>query len=864
MPHPPALARRILAALLPAADRTHALQDLDELFQLRVARRGAGAATRWYLVQCLSFPLRLGAERARATFRRPRPASWGQDLRYAARGFRRAPGFFVASLLTLALGIGATTTIFSLAYGIWLKPLPFADPGRLVTFRDVYRDGDGWAISAPEVQDLRQTRSLQGAAIYGYGAAITTVGDEPVRLTAYRVSTDLFPVLGVTPARGRFFAAGDEQGSQGPVLVMSDAFWRKRFDADPAIVGKPLELNGKHYTVIGVAPRRFRFPQWLESDVWIPFDLSQAPDRSQRYFQVVGRLRPGVGVADARTEMTLLSKQLESAWPASNTGWSVHLDPLVDATVGSFGAAFKFLLGTVGLLLLIACANIASLFLARNTARHHELAVRTALGAGRGRLRKQIFAESLLLSMVGGAAGLLLARFGAVLVARMMPPGTPRVADLGMDWPVVLFALTVSSVSGILCALAPSSRISTVAPGQALRSESRTSSGSTRHRLQNGLVIGQVAISLMLLVGAGLTLKSFFALVTLDRGFRPEHILTLHLSVPFDRYGDNDVRIAAFQNVLRRVGQLPGVEGVGAVTGYPGSSLGYLGSLPVGPRLTASLHASSPDYFKVMGVPLLAGRGFSDQDRLGAPRVAVVNRSLAQGMWPGQSAVGKTVTLPASMAGVVATDTPYQVVGVVGDMHLGARSSPEVFVSAWQAAVFWSDVIVRTTGDPAASAVSVRQALRQIDPGFLIEGIAPMESIVGEQIALPRVQGFLGAVFGALAALLSAVGLYGLLSYMVGQRLREISIHMALGASVGRVFRVVLARGMGLAVIGVTLGGAATLAVIRLVRSRVFGLRAIDPVVVAGAAGLMLAVAFLASYLPARRATRADPITSLR
>ncbi|NOT08519.1 MAG: ABC transporter permease, partial [Gemmatimonadales bacterium] len=854
---------------LPDTDENLTLRDLDELFVLRTAEKGSAAARRWYYGQCLSFALRLGWETLRAPLGR---SSWIRDMQYAARGFRRAPGFSIATVLTLALGIGATTTVFSLAYPIWLKPLPYGAPEELISFRDVYKDRSGWGVSVQEIGDLRELRSISGAAVYGYSAVITKVDEEPVRLTGYYVSVDLFSVLGVRPALGRFFTAEDESGEGGQVIVLSDELWRRRLHADPRIIGTTLEFYGQSHTVVGVAAPDFQFPQAIKSDFWRPLNLrGELPSRNQRYYQAVGRLKAGRTLADLEAELPTLSKRLEGAYPESNRDWSVTASSLVENTVGGYRTAFKFLLVTVGLLLLIACANIASLFLARNTARRNELAVRAALGAGRARLTRQLFAESLFLSLAGGGAGLLLARFGTAAVARMMPDGTPRLAEVAISWPVVLFAFLISVLTGVLCALAPSSRLSTITPGEAMRSDSRTAAGGIRNRLQNGLVIGEVAVSLMLLIGAGLMLKSFFALVNRDRGFEPERTLTLHLQMPFENYGTNDLRIAAYRRIFERLGQLPGVEAVGAVTGFPGSGFGVLGLAPIaadpanpGRRVTMVFHASTPDYFRAMGVPMVTGRGFTEQDRIGMPNVIVVNRAAAAQLWPGDNPIGKTISLPpVAVAGTIEREASFEVIGVVGDMRLNAEASPEAFVATYQVPLVWMDLLIRTAA-PAAQIGPVRQALKEIDREFLIEDIAPIKEVMGDLVALPKTQSVLGALFGTLAGLLAAIGLYSLLSYLVGQRLREISIRMALGAGRGDVFRIIVARGMALTLVGTAIGSAGAYALIRLMRSRVFGLKTLDPAVFGGAVALLLGAAFLACYLPARRATQADPVTTLR
>jgi predicted permease len=794
-----------------------------------------------------------------------------RDVQYATRMLRRAPAFSISALLTLALGIGATMAIVTVAYGIWLKPLPYADPERLVTIGDTYRGGSGGTVSAAEIADFRANSALEGVAAYSYAAAITAIDGEPVRVLAYRVTPNLFSVLGVRAALGRTFDPASDASADGPMpVVLSNAFWRARYGSDPNVIGRRLDLFDVAATIVGVMPPEFRFPQSPASDVWIPLDPGSlgAGDRNVRYTQAIARLRPGFTIDEARARMATIASRLAIEHPESNSGWSILLTSFVDETIGEYRAALGLLLGIVGALLLIVCANIASLLLARNTARQRELAVRAALGASRARLAMHVMAESVVLSLVGGALGLGLATLGASALATMLPRGAPRLDDIGTDWPVVLCAVAVSIVTGLLCSVAPSFRASAATSAAALRETGRTTTG--RHRLQSTLVVFEVAISLTLLVAAGAILRSFVRLTGRDHGFVANELLTLHVTLPFDRYRDPTVRTQLLDEALSRIRLVPGVRNAGAVTGYPGSGMGFLGGGPVTAdparsqeAVSVSVRAADPAYLETMGTPLVAGRFFSSDDRSASEPVMVVNHTLARRLWPGDNPVGKRLALPASMSDLV-THREFTVIGVAGDMRIGATASPQVFIPWAQVPVFWADIVVRTDGDPTRYAAAVRRTLAALDHDLLTETVSPMTAILADYSALQRSQTVIATALGALATLLSAVGIFGLLLYLVGQRRREIGVRLALGASRSEVFAVGLRRGMQPAVLGIGIGGLAAKGLVAVLSARVFGLSDTGPSIFAAAGGLMLVVAAGAAFIPAWRATRVDPMTTMR
>ena len=797
-----------------------------------------------------------------------------QDLRYAARSLGRAPAFSVTAVSTLALGIGASTAIFGLAWAIWLKPMPYEHPEQLVRLYDMYRGAGGGGVSAPEVHHLRRdVRSFSDVAGYAYGAGITFLDGEPARISAYQVPPNLFTMLGVTPALGRGFDQGDVDNRDGPVIILSDAFWRRRLHADPSAVGRSFDMNGQSYTIVGVMPRDFSFPITSPSDMWQPLRGWGASyeDRSQRYVQAIARLRPDVSVDAARVDVGTLTTRLAATYPATNDGWTMAVTPLMDQVMGGYREAFGALLTAVGVLLLVACVNIAGVFLARNATRRHELAVRAALGAGRWRVAAQGLSESMLLAVMGGGAGLALAGAGTSVLSTLMPRYTPRIAEVRVDLPVFVFAALAAALCGVLCGLFPSLRDAEVGPGDALRSQrSRSVAGTRSHRLQSGLVVAEVALSIVLLVGGGLMVRSLSALLGRTHGFDPHGVLTLHVTMPFDgRYDGQEPRAQGFRAVLAAIAALPGVEAVAEVTGFPDSSLGYLGNVsvnadPADPdaRVLAALRAASADYFRVMGIPVLTGRSFHDRGGATGPTQVVMSQALAKRLWPEKDAVGRHFSIPE--AGPVADMGDAVVVGVVGDVRMGATPDPDLYVPLNRSAAFWADVVVRTTGNPAALAGAVRGAVRALDDHILIEDMQPMDVVMADRLALQRAQSFAVGLFAVLTLLLAAVGLYGLVSWLVGQRTREMGVRMALGASRADVFVAVARRGLGLAAGGVAGGIALALGAIHVLRAKVFGLDHVDPWAVAAAATLLMGVAFAACWLPARRATRLDPVTALR
>lgn len=873
---------RVLVRLLPRGFRARNGAELDDAFaQIVATHRGrrlvVRAARECLDVAILAFRLRA---RQRESVSVPLPgvastlveAPW-RDLRHAARTLVRMPGFSLPALATGGLGFGAVAAIFNLAWGLWLKPLPYDDPHTLVSVRSQFAARRlGATLSGPEVTDYAAAPSLSGLAAYHYSEAIVDDWGEPARLLAYGVTPELFQLLGVQPLLGRGFLADDVAPGFGHVVILSDRIWRERFNADPRVVGEMLRMRGRDATVVGVMPPGFEFPLNLRSDIWFPFDLEwYGDDRGARGIMAVGRLREAADVDRLRAELAGIATRLERTYPETHEGWTATAVPLVEETVGRFRTAFTLLLAMVGLLLCIATANILGLFIARHVTREHELTVRAALGASAWQLRRLIMMEGLLLGLAGCATGLAAAAATSSIVGDMLPSTTPRVDGLGVGAPVILLSCLVALLVGLLCGFTSDATRSTSRIGASLREGGRGTIGSTRQRLRGGLIVAEVALALFLMVSAALMMRSFVSLLRTERGFEPVNLLTLHLKVPILSYGEAPDRADLLERVVEGIEELPGVVSAAIANGYPGSAQGVLGAGGVfadgrddQPPVAAMLRAASPGYFATMGTRILAGREFERADRIGAPPVAIVNETLASDLWPGESAVGKHLRLPSAMTTSGVREEVVEIVGVTGNMHLSPAASPDLYVPAAQQPVFWADVVIRTADAPLTLAAPVRAAIRSIDPLFLVEGLEPMTEIIADRLALERTQTILAAMFGALATLLSAVGLYGLLAHLVNQRTRELGVRRALGAEASDIFRIVVSRGLLLTSAGMGAGGLGALAVHRAVGNRFFGLGELHIGVLATAAGTLLFIALLACCLPALRAVRIDPLNALR
>jgi predicted permease len=802
-----------------------------------------------------------------------------KDLLHALRGFRRNPGFALVALVTVALGVGATTAVFSLVDGVLLEPLPYAGPDRIAL---VYAANP--AIGLPRfpvapatfLDWRRQTRTFSPLAARRAQSFNLTGGDRPLRVAAERGTADLFPALGLSPLLGRGFVPADDGPGGAKVAVLAASFFTRHFGGDRRALGRQLALNGENYTVVGVVPDDHRG----SVDLWVPLGLdpTRAP-RDLHSLEVVGRLAPGASLAQAQSEMSTVAARLAAQYPELDQGWGATVVPLREAIVADVRPALLLLFAAVGLVLLIACANLANLLLARVSGRAGELAVRKALGAGRGRLLAQLLTESLTLSVLGGGLGLLVAAWGTRALLAMNPKAVPRAGEIGVDWRVLLFALAVSVATGLAFGLAPAWKAAGADLTPVLKEGGRGQSGSLRRlRGRTLLVLAEMALALVLLAGAGLLIGSFARLAGVDPGFRPERVLTVQLSLPRPKYREPARQAAFAEELLTRVAALPGVAAAGLVSALPLADRTPQLLFTVEKRPVASpsqaphanYRAVSPGYFKAMGIPLRRGRVFQATDRLGSPRVLLLNETMARNLFPGEDPVGKRLTLGVPGPG----EEPewVTVVGVVGDVRhtaLKDESGMEMYWPYAQEPFADFTLLLASAGGigggaPGNLAAPARQAVQAIDSDLPVFHVRPMADVVSEALAPARLSTVLFGLFAALALALAAVGLYGVMSYSVAERRREIGIRMALGADRAGVFRLILSQAMGVALLGVVVGLAGSLVATRLLRSLLYGVGTADALTFPTVALLLTGVAFLASYLPARRATAVDPQTALR
>lgn len=875
------LTRRIRTALLwvtrrlaPADEALDAAADLDEESAALARTHGASGAVRWLVWQVAhSAPYWI----ARRLSILARTSRWSTvmihrglatDVRQAARRLLQTPGFTLLAALTLALGIGATATVYTLAYGLWFKPLPYARPDRLVSVYNVREQSSGRAsLSGMELAAVRtSTSSFEDVAGLHYGAGIVRVNDEPARIVAYRATPNLFRVLGVHPVIGRDFVSADAQPGSA-AIILSHAAWVSRFGRDPHVLARTLTMSGTTFTIIGVLPQEFRFPQVLPSDVWIASDLEAYDLGTFREIQTIGRLAPGRTIDDAAADVAGVSRRLAATHPDTNSGWSMRTRPADERAGGRARRAYALLLALVGLFLTIACANLAGLLLARTVSRRTELALCLSLGATRWRLGRQLLVESALLAVVGCAAGLLISINGAPLLGRLvLTSGAPALADVRVSARVVAFSALLSTLAALAVALFPVAALRRVSPSESLAG-SRTVSFATG-RLQQALVVAEIALAMVLVVGAGVMVRSFIELLGRDRGFDPHGVVALNVTLPSweGRYQEANARRLAFERILDRLEQ-EGIGRAGVTTGFPGSRLGAIGVAALTPPgstagMTAVLRVASSGYFDAMGIALERGRLFSATDTAAAPRAAVVNETIARA-WPDGNPVGHTILLPDLFSDAGGT-RQYEIVGVVEDMWLYDRAWPAVFVPFAQVPPFWVDLVVRASGDPVTAARRVRQTLRSLEPDLLLENDSSLQTIVSDSLRLERAQSAFAVLIGVLAMTVAAVGLYAQLSWLSVRRRREIGIRLALGSPRRRVFGDIFARGMLLTGAGILAGSALTALVVTILQAEVFGLSAAGAGSYALGAALLLAVATLAIWIPARRTMQTDPIVALR
>ncbi len=805
-----------------------------------------------------------------------------QDLRFGLRMLLKKPGFTLIAGLTMTLGIGANTAIFSVVNAVLLNPLPFAEPEHLIRIYGHFlaTSQDNMSASVPEFTDYReQTRSFEQIAGYDdFSANLTPTDGDPERVEALAVTPELFSVLKVTPQAGRVFLSEEAQDGHDDVVLISNELWRRRFGADPNVVGRKVIVNGLNNTVIGIMPEGFAFPRRTElwKPLWFPAEQYDQQRRGSRGLEVIGRLKQNVSLRAAQAEMDNLAAQLTQQYPRNyeSRGWSIGVVPLLEDYVGQARKGLLVLLGAVAFVMLIACANVANLSLTRATSRRQEIALRLALGAPRWRVTRQLLTESVLLAFAGGAAGLLLAAWGTGVLLRFAPNDLPRIHEVRLDWRVLAFTFAVSLVTGILFGLVPALAASNPDLNETLKEGGRGGSGGVkRQRMRSAFVIAEITLALVLLVGAGLMLKSFWRLQRVDPGFNPDGVLTMRMMLPFGTYQKPAQRSAFYRQVLERIKSAPGVEAVSATSRVPltqGSNSGTIsgensavgpGDLPV----EAEWRWVTPDFFKAMSTTLMAGRAFTEADAEGAPLVAVVDESFARRYYPNEDPLGKRIK-----RGKLDSTRPWMtIVGIVRNVHsrrLDAESGVQVYFPFYQDPTAYNmSLVIRTSmADPLALSGTVRAAIQSLDNNQPVYDVFTLRQIVGDSMAQRRFSMLLMGLFAAVALALAAVGIYGVMSYSVAQRTHEIGIRIALGAQTSDVLKLVIGQGMMLTLIGVAIGLAAALALTRLLETLLFGISVTDWVTFTEIAALLTAVALLACYLPARRASRLDPMIALR
>jgi predicted permease len=810
-----------------------------------------------------------------------------QDARYAVRQARRAPGFTVVALLTLALGIGANAAIFSVVNAVILKPLPYAEPERLVRVWNSWDDQPRGDVSPAEYLDYRDRASaLEHLGVYAGATAAVTGNGEPEQVPADFISAGVIPALGVAPVLGRAFTPEEElPGFDG--VLLGYGLWQRRYGGSPSVLGQRVTVNGIPRTVIGVMPRGFRLPNGLDDEepgeMFLPIGIhpDSVTERGSHFLNTVARLRAGVTVEQATASLQAVAREFVTAFPddyPSGMRFDTRAEPLRDVIVGDVRPTLLVLLGAVGFVLLIACANLANLFLSRTEARTREIAVRTALGAGRHRVVSQLLVESVILALAGGVLGTLLAAWGTRALVALSPPEIPRLSEVGIDAGVLAFALGVSLLTGVLLGLVPGLHASAFDLRGALGAGGRgATAGRARQALRRGLVVGEVSLALVLLTGAGLLVQSFARLVRVDPGFHAENVLAVPLSLPARQYAEVPQVIAFYRDLHDRVDALPASNAVGAVAFLPlASGRGDLNfeieGRPVpddAPSPRADWQVVTPGYFRAMGMRLLRGRTLSAADDERAPGAVVINESLARRYWPGEDPIGVRFKLGGEAGPGWVT-----IVGIVGDVRyraLDTEPEPEMYLAHSQFRMWHGGTIlramtlvVRSESDPTGLSGAIRREIRALDANLPIGTITTMEEVRAESVASSRFVMLLLSIFSGVALAIAAVGIYGVMAYAVSLRTKEIGVRLALGATPRRVLRMVIGQGLMLAAGGVALGLLAALWLTRLIAGLLFDVSPSDPATIAGVSAVLMAVALVACYIPARRATRIDPVAAMR
>ncbi|HXU34729.1 MAG TPA: ABC transporter permease [Thermoanaerobaculia bacterium] len=797
------------------------------------------------------------------------------DLRFAWRSLWKNPALTGIAVAALALGIGANTAIFSVVHGVLLSPLPYSEPERIIRLIDTNPQANlpRFPSAPPDFADWRAQNQVfsQLAAIRRASVNLTGEGD-PERIVGARVSADFFPLFRVPAELGRSLLPEEDQVGGPKVAVLSHGLWQRRFGGDPKILGRRLMFDGEPTTVVGVMPESFVMPQ--KAELWLPLQMQINDDlRGAHFLAVAGRLKDGVSIERAQTEMTGIADRIALAHPASNKDWGVQLYSLRDLMVEDIRPALLVLLGAVGLVLLIACANVANLLLSRLAAREREVALRSALGAGRGRLIRQFLTESTLLSLLGGLLGALLAWQGTHSLIALFGDRVPRAQEIGVDGTVLGFSLALSLGCGLLFGLLPALHSSRTDLRSSLSEGGRGQAGDRRGRLTRRLLVfSEVALAIILLVGAGLLVRSLRELQQVKPGFRPAGILTAQIQLPNSPYESPESVAAFYRALLPKLAAVPGVSQAAIVSPLPLSGSRQLFAFEIEGKPIADLSNApasnaafvSNGYFSALSIPVVKGRTFDDRDRLGGDPVIVINQALAAKMWPNEDPIGKRLTFDVPNAPKPVWQT---VIGVVGGVHNGEPSEDpgmQSYQPLAQVPPQSAGLVLRTTGDPAGLSSALTQAIRSIDPGLPISSIQTLDRMVYDSVAAPRANAILLTLLAALALVLAAVGVYGVLSYSVAQRTREIGLRMALGAGVGQVLRQILREGLGTVLAGIAAGLVGSYFVVRALESLMFGVKVRDPLTFVGVPLVLLAVALFATWVPARRATRVEPVVALR
>jgi putative ABC transport system permease protein len=801
-----------------------------------------------------------------------------QDLRYSVRMFVKNSGFTLVAVITLALGIGANTAIFSAVNGVLLKPLPYREPEQLVRLFESSQSQPRFPMARGNFQNYReQNATLAGLALYTRRDMELSQDEKPERLAALEVTAGFFDLLGVQPLLGREFRREDELPNNSSVVILSHALWQRRFNGDPGVIGKAVTLSGKPCTIVGVMPPGVQhvggdyrsMPHGAVVDLWGPLAMPPQAERGAHFCNAIGRLKPGVSLDQATADLNLIAGRLAQQFPNTNNGWRIATQPLREEIAGRARTTLLALLGAVFFVLLIACVNVANLLLARATVREREIAVRSALGAGRGRIVRQLLTESLLLAMIGGAAGILLAQLAIDALRALGPEQLPRLQAVSIDGRILLFTLGVTLLTGVLFGLAPALQAGQVNLNELLKEGGR-GGGAQKRRLRDALVITEIALALALLAGAGLLIRSFLKLQQTAPGFDPERVLTASLSLPDARYGDAP-KVAAFHwRLLDRVSALPGVGSAGLTSDLPWTgydeNAGFIiegKTFPPNDRPEGRYHFVSSDYFRTIGVPLLAGRFFNDADQPESQPVVLINRAMAERYWSGESAVGKRFTFSSQPK----ERNWFTVVGVVGDVKDFPHSpaaKPAFYWATMQQTPRQITLAVRSGADPLSLIEAVRSEVRVLDKDLPLAEVKTLEAIAATSVAGRRFTLWLVGFFALTAMAMAAIGIYSVLSYLVAQRTHEIGLRMALGAQLGDVLKLVMRQGMALVLSGLAAGIIAAFALTRLIKGLLFEVSATDPLAFAMAAALLALVALLACYIPARRAAKVDPMVALR